>query len=433
MRCKLLPMVLSVLATWQQAAADNRVRGLEETLVTAQHRSESAQSIPISLFTMNFEQLQKQRINGIASLNGLVPNLDIDSFPANNQTLRLFIRGVGLTDTQVTQDAAVGVYLNGAYIARSTGLALDIVELERIEILRGPQGTLYGRNTTGGALNIITKKPDMDDTTFDQTLSTGNRDLFSSKTSINLPLANNYAAKAAYFYQDVDGFVNNDGPGGSFGDRESKGFRLDFRAELSAALTLDYGYDWSDIRYYNYTAQAVTPRDPLDLDLLGIVGVVAEQYIDYSNNKFSSLATSVPLLPTDTTIDGHTLNLNWVINDAMSLRSITAYRELDDKSYIDFASGASGEFRIDYTPRRVIGATCGRKTGWICPPSDLILSRSNSHKSYTCLASSENLSTTCSACITSMKKPKRTPGHPAPHLQRLPLQQRHALQYRRRI
>jgi iron complex outermembrane receptor protein len=358
MRCKLLPMVLAVLATWQQAAADNRVRALEETLVTAQHRSESAQSIPISLFTMNFEQLKKQRINGIASLNGLVPNLDIDSFPANNQTLRLFIRGVGLTDTQVTQDAAVGVYLNGAYIARSTGLALDVVELERIEILRGPQGTLYGRNTTGGALNLITKKPDMDNVTFDQTLSTGNQDLFSSKTSINLPLASKYAAKAAYFYQDVDGFVNNDGPGGGFGDRESKGFRLDFRAELSAALTLDYGYDWSDIRYYNYTAQAVTPRDPLDLDLLGIVGVIAEQYIDYSNNKFSSLSTSVPLLPTDTTIDGHTLNLNWAINDAMSLRSITAYRELDDKSYIDFSSGASEEFRIDYT-EAIIGARAG--------------------------------------------------------------------------
>ena len=185
MRGKLLPMVLAVLATWQQAAADNRVRALEETLVTAQHRSESAQSIPISLFTMNFEQLKKQRINGIAGLNGLVPNLDIDSFPANNQTLRLFIRGVGLTDTQVTQDAAVGVYLNGAYIARSTGLALDIVELERIEILRGPQGTLYGRYTTGGALNLITKKPAMDNVTFDQTLSAGNR--FVDVTIVDRP------------------------------------------------------------------------------------------------------------------------------------------------------------------------------------------------------------------------------------------------------
>lgn len=352
-------MVLPLLATWQHAAADNRSRTLEEILVTAQHRSESAQSIPVSLVTMDLEQLAKQRIGGIANLNALIPNFDIDSFPANNQTLRLFIRGVGLTDPQVTQDPAVGVYLNGAYIARSTGLAFDIVDLERIEILRGPQGTLYGRNTTGGALNIITKKPDLGSVAFDQTLSAGNQQLFSSKTSINLPLAQAYAVKAAYFYQDRDGFVNNDGPGGGFGDRESKGFRLDFRAELGPGVSLDYGYDWSDTRYYNYTAQAVIPRDSTDTDLLGIVGAIAEQYVDYGSNRFSALATSVPLLPTDTTIDGHTLNLNWAINDALSLRSITAYRELDDKSYIDFASSASGEFRIDYTAT-VIGVAAGQ-------------------------------------------------------------------------
>lgn len=335
--------------------SSERGRVLEEMLVTAQHRTEPAQSTPISLVTMNLEQLQKQRINSLTSLNGLVPNLDIDSFPANNQTLRLFIRGVGLTDTQVTQDAAVGVYLNGAYIARSTGLAFDIVDLERIEVLRGPQGTLYGRNTTGGAIKLITKKPDVDHFTFDQTLSAGNRDLVSSKTSINLPLAPKYAAKAAYFYEDMDGFVNNDGYGGGFGDRESKGFRFDFRAELSDTLSLDYGYDWSDIRYYNYTAQAVTPRASSGGDLLSIVGDIARQYIDYDDTKFNTLSTSVPLLPTDTEINGHTLNLSWDINDSTSLRSITSYRELDDKSYIDFSSGASQAFRIDYA-EALIGA-----------------------------------------------------------------------------
>src|SRR6056297_4043886 len=151
-----LPLVLlaAALLPWQQlqAAAVSRGDALEEVLVTAQHREESAQTTPISLFTMNAQQLEKQRISNIGNLNGLVPNLTIDNFPANNQTLRVFIRGVGLTDTQITQDPAVGVYLNDAYIARSTGLAFDVADLERIEVLRGPQGTLYGRNTTGGAI-----------------------------------------------------------------------------------------------------------------------------------------------------------------------------------------------------------------------------------------------------------------------------------------
>lgn len=348
MRLQLSAIVAALIPFTQVVLAQDRQGQLEEILVTAQHRTESAMSTPISLFTMSTEQLDKQRVGSISDLNGLVPNLTIDSFPANNQTLRLFIRGVGLTDTQITQDAAVGVYLNGAYIARSAGLTFDVADLERIEVLRGPQGTLYGRNTTGGAIKLITRKPDLDEFSFDQTLSAGNQSLLSSKTSVNLPFAQKYAAKLAYFYEDVDGFTKNKGPGGGFGDRKSNGFRLDLRADVSDTLRLDYGYDNSKIKYYNYTAQAVTPREASADDLLGIIGVIASEYIDYGSNRFSELATSVPLMSTDTKIDGHTLNVQWAVNDTMSLRSITAWRELHDKTYTDFASGASEGFRIDF-------------------------------------------------------------------------------------
>jgi len=355
------PRLTALLAVFplltQPALAQQRESELEEVIVTAQHRTESAMDTPISLFTLNAEQLEKQRIQGIGNLNGLVPNLNIDAFPANNQTLRLFIRGVGLSDTQITQDPAVGVYLNGAYIARSAGLTFDVADLERIEVLRGPQGTLYGRNTTGGAIRLITSRPDIDNVAASQALSTGNRNLFRSKTSVNVPFARNYAAKAAYIYEDVDGFTNNEGPGGGFGDRESRGFRLDLRADLHEALTVDYGYDNSRIEYYNYTAQAVIPR-AAGSGLLAVIGTIAEQYIDYSDNRISELATSVPLLPTNTDIDGHTLNLDWTIDDTTTLRSITAWRELRDRSYIDFGSGASAEFRIDFNSA-VVGENAG--------------------------------------------------------------------------
>ncbi|MEZ5573035.1 MAG: TonB-dependent receptor [Halioglobus sp.] len=357
MRALVAALVTVLLSYVPPLRAQARESELQEVLVTAQHRTESAMSTPISLFTMNAEQLEKQRISGIGSLNGLVPNLNIDAFPSNNQTLRLFIRGVGLTDTQITQDPAVGVYLNGAYIARSTGLTFDVADLERIEVLRGPQGTLYGRNTTGGAIRLITRAPSLEDFTVNQTLSTGNRDLFSSKTSVNIPFADKYAAKAAYFYEDVDGFTDNNGPGGGFGDRKSEGFRLDLRAELTRDFSLDYGYDNARIKYFNYTAQAVVPREP-GSSLLAVIGNIAEQYIQYSDNRIRELATSVPLLPTNTDIDGHTLNAKWTLNDDLALRSITAWRELDDKSYIDFASGASGEFRIDFNSA-VVGANAG--------------------------------------------------------------------------
>ena len=354
MRPHIVALAAALLSTAPQLSAQGRNSVLEEVPVTAQHRTEAALATPVSLFTMNAEQLEQQRIDSIASLNGLVPNLDIDAFPANNQTLRLFIRGVGLTDTQVTQDPAVGVYLNGAYIARSAGLTLDVADLERIEVLRGPQGTLYGRNTTGGAIKLITRRPDLEQLAFTQTLSAGNQDLFAGKTSINVPFAQNYAASFAYYYEDVDGYTNNNGPGGGFGDRQSEGFRLDLRADVSDTVTADYGFDSSDIRSYNYTAQAVTPRESGG-SLLAIIGDIASQYVDYSDQRFSELATSVPLLPTDTRIDGHTLNLSWAIRDTLSLRSITAWRELRDKSYVDFASGAAGEFRIDFNSA-VLGA-----------------------------------------------------------------------------
>ncbi|GAB5451337.1 MAG: TonB-dependent receptor [Halioglobus sp.] len=348
-------LVTTLLYPAATARANNAV--LEEVIVTAQHRQQSARSTPISLFTMDAEQLEKQRISSITNLNGLVPNLTIDSFPSNNQTLRLFIRGVGLTDTQITQDAAVGVYLNGAYIARSTGLAFDVADLERIEILRGPQGTLYGRNTTGGAIKLISRKPDSQAFTFDQTLSTGNNDLLRSKTSANVPLGDSYAVKLAYFFEDVAGFTDNNGPGGSWGDRKSNGLRLDFRADLNEALSIDYGYDSSEIEYFNLPTQAVIPRES-GSGLLSIVGDIARDYVPYDNNRINTLDTTVPLEPTDTGIDGHTLNIEWQASEATTLRSITAFRELSDKSYIDFASGSAEGFRLDFNSA-VIGANAG--------------------------------------------------------------------------
>ncbi|MFT4613726.1 MAG: iron complex outermembrane receptor protein [Bacteroidia bacterium] len=351
-----LAIALSTFA--QVASAQQQGTALEEVLVTAQHREESAQSTPISLFTLNEEQLEKQRITGISNLNGLVPNLNIDRFPSNSQTLRLFIRGVGLTDTQITQDAAVGVYLNGAYIARSTGLAFDVADLKRIEVLRGPQGTLYGRNTTGGAIKLITREPDPENLTFEQTLGTGNKGLFTSKTVGNLPIAQDFAAKLAYFYEDAGGYTDNEGPGGDFGDRESKGWRLDLRGDLSETLTLNYSYDKSHTKSYNVPAQAVIKRESSGTDLLSIIGDIASNYIQYSSDRFSTMATTSPLLPTDTAIDGHTLNIQWLLNENLTVRAITAYRELDDSSYLDFSSGSSEGFRINFG-----AATLGENAG----------------------------------------------------------------------
>ena len=132
---------------------------LEEVIVTAQRREQNLQDTPISIAAFGEDEIERRRITNIADLAAIVPNLRIVPFGVSPTTLRIYIRGVGVVDSQVTQDPPVGIYLNGVYVARPVGLTLDLAGIERVEVLRGPQGTLYGRNTTGGAINIITKKP----------------------------------------------------------------------------------------------------------------------------------------------------------------------------------------------------------------------------------------------------------------------------------
>ncbi|MEM1113885.1 MAG: TonB-dependent receptor [Pseudomonadota bacterium] len=320
---------------------------LEETLVTAQRKVESAQDAPISLTSFDQQALDTLGIANIADLDARVINFIADPFPSSNQTLRLFIRGLGITDVQITQDPAVGVYLDGVYIARSTGLATEVADLARIEVLRGPQGTLYGRNTTGGALNLVTARPDPSTLSFRQDLGAGNRDRLRLRSTLNLPVSKQHALKFAALFDERDGFMANDGPGGDFGDRSAEAYRFDWRWQHGERFTLDYAWDTSQIEYFNYTPQAqqpgVTSGTPADVAIIS-----SRRFVPYAQDRAGSLSTSQPLLPNDTDIQGHALTLEWASGNN-TFKSITAWRELQESNYIEFASGASEEYRVDFS------------------------------------------------------------------------------------
>lgn len=143
-------------------AADQKGFVLEEIVVTARKREESLQSTPISVAAFTANDLKRRQINSSDQLTQVTPNLQFSSqapSSGSNASSQIFIRGIGQTEFLPTTDPGVGLYVDGVYMARSVGGTLDFMDVQRIEVLRGPQGTLFGRNTIGGAISIHTKKP----------------------------------------------------------------------------------------------------------------------------------------------------------------------------------------------------------------------------------------------------------------------------------
>ncbi len=280
---------------------------LEEVIVTAQKKAESLQDTPISLTAFSEDRLEVEGISSLGDIGSKVPSLTIEPFPINNATLRIFIRGIGISDAQITQDPPVGIYVDGVYIARSTGTALDVADLQRIEILRGPQGTLYGRNTTGGAINLVTKKPTTEGIEFKQKFTAGNRNLFTSKSTLNLPLSDTIAVKLAAMRTMQDGHIENTGPGGDFGDRDVEGYRVDLRWDITDSLAMDFAYDKSDFDYYNTQYQHVRPRTPIPGSQADLVS--AGQKASYSDSRQKRVGTVMPFEPSPTDIEGFAFTL----------------------------------------------------------------------------------------------------------------------------
>jgi iron complex outermembrane receptor protein len=139
----------------EEAAANEK--GLEKVTVTARRREETLQDVPVAVTAFTPETIEKLNVRDIGDLDAQVPNLTIYAARGSNSTLTAYIRGVGQSDPLWGVDPGVGLYLDDVYIARPQGALLDVFDIGRIEVLRGPQGTLYGKNTVGGAIKYISR------------------------------------------------------------------------------------------------------------------------------------------------------------------------------------------------------------------------------------------------------------------------------------
>lgn len=197
-----------------QAADASNSFALEEITITARKREEGLQDTPVAITVFTGNMIEDRFIDDLSQIEAFTPNLTFDSsanISGSNSSAAVFIRGIGQTDFQLTTDPGVGIFVDGAYVSRGVGGAMDLIEIERIEVLKGPQGTLFGKNTIGGAISITTKKP-AEKFGGKVTLAVGEFDRIETKSSINLPITNNLLSKLSISLIKSDGYVERIAP-----------------------------------------------------------------------------------------------------------------------------------------------------------------------------------------------------------------------------
>ncbi|MDP3676021.1 MAG: TonB-dependent receptor [Novosphingobium sp.] len=309
-------------ATEAAQANPEEEAGLGEIIVTAQKRAENSQDTPISISVLGEAALEQQGISGFQDLvNGAIPALRIAPTAGRPSALAITMRGIASGDpTSISRDTAIGIYVDGVYLGRVQGLGTELFDLERIEVLRGPQGTLFGRNAVGGALNIISKRPTGE---FGVEVKAGlrNYDGRAWEAHVNLPSFAGISVKLDGVVSRRDGLVDNPLAGAwDWGQYRKEGFRGLAEWEPAENVNLLYSFDTSRDRstpMYMHFQQRIP----------GVVPALPPIF-DFEPHRVDRARLGVPLAPSVAKVSGHGLTATWDVNDSLTLRSITAYREL---------------------------------------------------------------------------------------------------------
>lgn len=224
-------------------------RALEEIVVTARKRAELLEDVPVSVTALDTGQLRDAGVQRLDDIETLVPNMNFQ-LTADNAAANIRIRGIGTPQAvSIAFDPGVGVYVDGVFLPRTIGTLLDVVDIEQIEVLRGPQGTLFGKNTVGGAINITTVKPH-DELEGFVLVRPGNRDQVFTQAMLNAPievgpLANKLLTRFAFSSTNDRGYVFNRLKDEYWSDRAAQAFLGSLRFLLTDDLTFDVSGTWS--------------------------------------------------------------------------------------------------------------------------------------------------------------------------------------------
>lgn len=352
MNYRLAMLACTILAGAQPATAFAQTAGeegasqagIQDIVVTARRSEERLQDVPVAVTGYNQEQLAALDIQGFGDIGKTVPNLDVQRQFGSASAPQYYLRGVSTGTLKFEADAGIGLYIDGIYLGRPAGTAFDLADVERVEVLRGPQGTLFGRNSTGGAINFITAAPSGEFGVKAQG-TVGNYDRYSGRITVNLPALGPFTARVSYLHDENRGYVDNLTPGRTFTFAEpfgtvtsAKTFGAENTDAFSAAVRFDGGAFTADYKF-DYTDKVSTQlgQQLLGYDPSFTAGV--------GNPPFYTAAPSVFLPPStkrrdalalDLTtashlkIQGHSLTLAYDLSDDITVKSISGYRKLDE-------------------------------------------------------------------------------------------------------
>lgn len=316
--------------------------GMEEVLVSARRKEERAQDVPVSIAVITSDSIERQSLFSLREAGNSIPNLDIRSHAAQGSSAPvIMLRGVGQLQADLPNDPGVGVYVDGVYMGRNQGVDFDLLDLERVEILRGPQGTLFGRNTTGGALNITSKRPTQE---FEgrARVAFGSLDRRDVDAQLNIPLSPTLAARISASSRKQDGFGHRadfatGARTGDFGDVD----RISTRAQLlwSPSDT----FELLGIADYSKTDQATAVRSITRVyppaGPIALLNTVIDPPYDsrfVSTDRFTSYATGRSA--DQSRPYGASVTATWSLADKglQTVKSITSYRNLETLNAVDY-------------------------------------------------------------------------------------------------
>ncbi|MEE4277169.1 MAG: TonB-dependent receptor [Halieaceae bacterium] len=318
------------------AASAQGATVLEEVTVTARRRSESLQDVPIAVSALSGDELTMRGALDITEIAQAIPSVTLEPSRATNTTLTAFIRGVGQQDPLAGFEQGVALYLDDVYLARPQGALLDLYDVERVEVLRGPQGTLYGRNAVGGAIKYVTRRLS-DDLNVRVRGNVGQYSQQDLVGTVSGAVADGLRLGATFASFQRDGFGDNLFTGGEQYDKDIVGYRLSAEWEPTESVLVRVAYDNTDDQ-----SSAVAGWRPYT----GAVSGIPSPRSVFDTNAGASTLPSTAGINGNNQVEaeGWMASVDWNVSDQITLRSITAAREDFTESVIDFDSLPADDF-----------------------------------------------------------------------------------------